>query len=156
MRNPFSTPIGILLSVLSIVVLLSVFVVSVKRPSSVHEGFDEITVYRVKEFMQDGCGHCKAIEPTMNKFAADVTRVLSSGDGKSCGVKVEFEVLKPPTHRSEYTKYNISGTPTIILTKDDGTTISEMSNTSNVTCEKLVNWMTTNIDCPALRSVCTA
>lgn len=150
-RNVFNTPIGVLLSILSLIILVSVFVVSTKTRSFIREGF-EYSTYKVKTFVQDGCSWCDKFAPVIDDFASKVSTYLASDDGKVCAVNVAFEKISMKTMRSEFSKYNITSTPTTILTDDKGDVISTFKSPS--TCQGLADWLSSAVKCDGIRMVC--
>lgn len=146
--------IGMMLLVLSIIVLLSLFIVVTKSPQRVlREGFEQ-KVYRVKVFMQSGCGHCTRFKPHFETFKTKMTTFFSSDDGKNCNSKVVFDYIDlADDGEKEFNKYKITGTPSVILTENDGTQVS-IFNGYQMNCQGLADWVSSVITCIP-RELCT-
>lgn len=149
-----SKHIGMMLLVLSIIVLLSLFIVVTKNPSVVREGFEQ-KIYRVKVFMQQGCGHCTRFKPHFEAFKNKLTAYFSSDDGKNCNSKVVFDYIDISSdNENQFNKYKVTGTPSVILTENDGTQVS-IFNGYQMNCQGLADWVSSIITCIP-REVCAS
>jgi thioredoxin-related protein len=129
--------IAILLSIFVIIILLSL--VFIMAPSSyVREGF-EPTVYNVINFTQDSCPHCITFLPQWNSFKCSVTNWLKS-DGKNKNIEIKFSEAKTGADTALYSKYSVTGTPTVIVTDAAGKVLSQFANFAQ-TCQGLTEWM---------------
>lgn len=118
----------------------------------IREGF-EVTTYKVINFSQDKCGHCVTFAPEWESFVCSVGAWLK-GDGANKNIAIDFKVAKPGTDSALYSKYTITGTPTVIVTDAQGKVLSQFANFAQ-TCQGLAEWMSGVVsDIP--RDVCVS
>jgi thioredoxin-related protein len=93
--------------------LFFVYVMTKKK-----EGFQEAKA-KVIYFYNDGCGYCKRFEPEWKKFEASASSV---------GVKTEK--VQPSENMELAKKYQVQGTPTIIMVMGEKTVDLSQHRTS--------------------------
>jgi thioredoxin-related protein len=101
------------------------------------EGF-EVKTYQIMNFSQDGCGHCTVFKPEWNKFKVSMTSYLAK-DGTNTGIAIKWKEPTPATDAAMYEKYKISGTPTVIITDENGGHLSNFAGYPS-TCQGLTDW----------------
>lgn len=148
----FSTPIGILLSILSIIILISLYVVATKTTSMIREGFSQ-KQYRVKAFVQKGCGPCAKFGPAYETFSKKVESFMNSDDAKNCPIILKCETVDLGVDKNQFSQYSVKGTPTVLLTNEVGEVLTTF-NSYPATCEGLANWASSVVTCLP-RDVCS-